>query len=385
MKKTKVLFITPSLCQGGIEHSLITMLNLLDKDKFDITLYLYSDDNVLLPLVPDYVKVIVDEDRNHYYRKPKAILFNIMKQIKREKYSNKLRIYIRQQRARHPMKDIFRKESFDVAVSYAVGICTEMIPYIFAKKKYVFFHSSVDLHHDMLKREFPKYDGIVAVSPGVLEMLQNAYSMVSDKILLLQNYVDADRVLQKALGQQNIINLEENTIKICSCGRLSSEKGFDMAVEAAAILREKGCVFIWYFVGDGAERNKLETLIKKYSLEENIVITGYVNNPFSLMKSCDIYVQPSYEESYGMTIKEAMILGIPVVSTSTVGGKTLIEDRKTGLLTGIDAISLADQILNMIQNQELQEKCRRLYSEEKNQQDRKEYKEKIERLLSLGE
>lgn len=385
MAKTKVLFITPSLCQGGIEHSLITMLKLIDEDKFDITLYLYGDDNVLLPLVPNYVKVIVDQDTNHYYRRPKAIIFTLLKAFHKKRFSENLRKYIRKQRALHPMRDLFKKEFFDVAVSYTIGLSTKMVSYIKAKKKYVFFHSSVDLHHEMLEREFPKYDGIVAVSQGVKEMLQREYPMVKEKVMLLQNYVDAENVLQKAQKTQNVINIDKDVVNICSCGRLSPEKGFDMAVEAAAILRDKGCNFKWYFIGDGSERKKVEEIIEKYSLENKVYITGYVDNPFPLMKESDIYVQPSYEESYGMTIKEAMILGCPVISTATVGGKTLIDDGNTGILTTIDAQGLANGIMSMIDNRELQDKCRNLYSGDRNQRDKEEYIRKVEKLLTLGE
>ena len=391
MKKRKVLFITPSLCQGGIEHSQITMLKLLDKEKYDITLFLYLEDVTLLPLVPDYVKVIIDRDKSHYYRKPKAIKYVLMKKIcsiygRKEQYVNyaeKLRVFIREERAKHPAKDVFSKERFDVVVSNAIGICTEMAQYISAEKRYVFFRSSVDLHHEMLERVFPKYDGIVAVSPGVKEMLQKSYPDVKEKIVLLENYVDSNRILTKSAEESEYkFDKGFGNLVIASCGRLSSEKGFDMAAEAAGILKQKGYLFTWYFVGDGQEREKVEEIISKKSLEKEIYITGYMNNPFPIMKNCDVYVQPSYEESYGRTIKEAMILGCPVVSTATVGGKLLVKHQENGILTEITPEALARGIIEMIENPELQKKCREYYSLEQNEIEKQIFKTGLEKLLS---
>jgi hypothetical protein len=70
MNKKKILFITPSLCQGGIEHSLIVALKLLDQNKYDLYLYTYNDDLTLLPLVPNGVKVYNDALNKHYRENP---------------------------------------------------------------------------------------------------------------------------------------------------------------------------------------------------------------------------------------------------------------------------------------------------------------------------
>lgn len=391
MEKRKILFITPSLCQGGIEHSQITMLKLLDKEKYDITLFLYLNDVTLLPLVPKHVRVIIDKDTNHYHRRIKAVWFHLLETMGsvfnmhelQKNYAEALRQFIHSERAKHPARDVFKNEEFDVVISNAIGICTEMAQYISAKKRYVFFHSSVDLHHEMLEKVFPKYNGIVAVSEGVKDMLQKAYPHVRDKVLVLENYVNAEEILEKAEKcsiEGGVDKTKQYTL--VSCGRLSSEKGFDMAAEAAALFARKYNDFIWYFIGDGPERGKVEKVISKYSLENNICITGYKDNPFGMMKQCDVYVQPSYEESYGRTIKEALILGCPVVSTATVGGNTLIRDKENGILTDINAEALAKGIIEMIESPELQKKCRECYTIKQNECEKMTYKNGLEELLS---
>lgn len=391
MKKTKVLFITPSLCQGGLEHAQIELLQMLSEDKFDITLFLYLKDTTLLPLVPANVKVILDGETPHYFRKKEAIKLNLQKKISKllgnQKayvyYSEKLREYIHEQKAMHPAKDVFKDEMFDVVVSYAIGISTEMALHIPAKKHYVFYHGSVDMHHELLNRLFPKYDGIIAVSTGVQDMLRKAYPSVQEKIILMENCVNAQVVLNKASEQKEGFMTQgcENITTICSCGRLSPEKGFDIAVETAKILSEEGYLFKWFFIGDGAERCKLEEMIAEHSLEDKICITGYMDNPFSLMRDCNIYVQPSYEEAYGRTIKEAMVLGRPIISTETIGAKTLIRHGENGVLTSFSGKALAEAIIEWIVSPGLRKQYEITYSVEESLEDRNTYKEKIETLF----
>lgn len=352
MEKKKVLFITPSLCQGGIERSQIIMLQMLDKRKYDLTLFLYHSDLTLLPLVPPEVRVIVDREQPHYFRRPKAIALNGLARIlrmvglskKSQEYQERLRTYIHEQKAKHPADAYFKNEQFDVVVSNAIGICTEMALHIQAKKHIVWYRASVDMHHEMLTRTFPRYDHIMAVSEGVKDMLWENYPHVKDKVVVLQDYVSAREILDKA-EEPSAVSVRRDGCVLCSCGRFTREKGFDMAVEAAKLLKERGFPFIWYFIGDGADRNQLEQQIESLGLQDQIVITGFVDNPFPIMKQCDIYIQPSYEESFGRTIKEALILGKRVVSTDTAGGREILGGKQHGVITPIHAQGMADGIL----------------------------------------
>lgn len=388
MKKRKVLFITPSLCHGGLEQSQISMLQALDPEKFDSTLFYYIEEDALRSLVPDYVKVVRDKDDNHYFRDVKAFFYmmlvkgaSVIKQKRfADKYSKILASYIHEKKMKHPAKDIFYEDVFDVVVANAVGKPMEIALHMKAEKRFVFFRSSVDLHHELHAQLFPMFDGIVAVSGGVKEMLQKTYPHVKEKVLLLENYVDAESILNKADEGEAFVDRE--TFNISSCGRLSSEKGFDLAVEAAAILQKKGYQFRWYFIGDGPERDKIESLIKKYELDEKIRITGFTDNPFPMIKESQLYVQPSYEESYGRTIKEAQILGCPVVSTDTVGGRTLIKQEETGILTEISPEALAEGIELFLKNQSLLDKYKNQHPLEMNKKEKQIFQKKLEDLLS---
>ena len=215
------------------------------------------------------------------------------------------------------------------------------------------------------------------------EMLYKAYPDVKEKVSILENWVDAQEIIKKGNEPliRGILNSEQNKLQIVSCGRLSKEKGFDIAVKTAEILKKKGYEYKWTFVGDGAERLKIEEMIEQGELSEQITITGFMDNPYPIIKRCDIYVQSSYEESYGRTIKEAMILGCPVVSTATVGGNLLVKDKENGILTEITPEALAEGIIEMIENSDLQKKCRGYYSLEQNEVEKQIFKSGLEKLL----
>ena len=385
--KKKILFITPSLCQGGLEHSLITRLKLLDKNKYEMYLYTYGEDLSLLPLVPEYVHFKNDLLNKHYQRNPKAMcLWGVetgLKKIgvkdKAELYASNRKKYIHKQKV-NQIKKAYKNTYFDVVVGNSIGMTSEMTAVVNAKKRFVFFRSSVDLHHEENIELFPKYDGIIAVSQGVKDMLCSSYKNIEDKVYVLENYVDAEQIITKANETlPNETDLPANKLILCTCGRFSEEKGFNLAVESANILKRGGVDFVWYFIGDGNLRESIESQILEYSLEENIVITGYVVNPFTYMKTCDIYIQPSYHESFGLTIKEALILGKPVVSTDTVGAHTLLDNTEFGEIVEINADALSQGIMTAVEKQR-QGKYHK-YNITENVSEKTEFISKLEKLL----
>ena len=147
--------------------------------------------------------------------------------------------------------------------------------------------------------------------------------------------------------------LKKEKFTIVTVGRLIPDKRQDRLLSAAKKLKENGSDFIWYFVGDGPEKTKLEKMIAEYGLSNNIVITGMQKNPYPYMAACDIYVQPSYEEALGLTILETHRLNKPVISTATVGGKKLVESGKNGIVCEISSDALAESITDLTANKEL--------------------------------
>ncbi len=358
-QKKKLLIVIHRLNIGGVQKSLISALRFIDYDKFDVTLYVRQNRLELLSQADGRVdRIIVNDDENDYYRKPEAISLGLKIRTAKlfgkdaKETEKKLRRRVIENGMLYERNRFFPDDSeYDVAVSYIQGETAEFVAkYINARHKIVLFHGSVDEGHEIHKEVFPLFDRIAAMNAGCADMLKSAYSGIEDKVTVIGNYVDPDAV--RTAAAEYPVN-RDGRLTLCTCGRFTRVKGFDLAVGAAARLKEEGVDFVWFFVGDGTERKDLEKQIADKGLSDNIIITGLKDNPYPYISACDIYVQPSREESFGLAIKEAQILSRPVVSTATVGGMDLISDGKTGSLADIGSDDLYDKIITLSHSEEL--------------------------------
>lgn len=358
--KKQLLIVAHHMTIGGVQKTLVSTSKALDYDKYDVTLYLRKNRTDLLEYVDKRINVIVNEDPHHYYRKPYAILLQLKIMLSQKlgnktleaAYNNELADRIRKDSMRYEQKKYFKSKKYDIAIAYVQGYTSLFVDkYVDADEKIVFYHTSVDDLHEMHELVLPGFDKIAALHEDQQKLLNKWYPRHSSKISVVENYTDKELITIQS--KEFNVDMPENKLILCSCGRFSSEKGFDMAVEAAKILKNNNIDFIWYFVGDGPEKEKLQNLIQKYGLEENIIITGMQKNPYPYMAACNIYVQPSYLEALGLTMLEAHRLNKPVITTATVGGNKLVENKKNGIICEIKADSLAENIINLSNDKKL--------------------------------
>ena len=355
--KRKVLFVVHQLNLGGVQKALISALNALDYSENEVTLYVRKNRTDLLPQVNRNVsKIIINQDTTKYYRKPYALWLQLLLKINNsQKTKQRLNDYIVSSQMKYEKEHYFSDDvEYDLAVSYIQSYTAKFVDEnVKAKRKVMFYHGSTDEFHDVNEKVMQHFERIYCVSKGAQKAVQGFYPQYAEKIDCLENYVDAESVRQRA--NEFVPNYPKDKLILCSCGRITSVKGYDLAVGAAEILKKNGLDFKWYFVGDGVDRPKIESIISEKQLAGFIEITGLQDNPYPYIKNCDIYVQPSYEESYGLTIIEAQILGKTIVSTATVGGQSIINDGENGVIADINAESIAQKINLVYQDKDLQQ------------------------------
>ena len=353
--KRKVLFVVHQLNLGGVQRALISALNALDYSENEVTLYVRKNRTDLLPQVNRNVSIIIiNQDTTKYYRKPYALWLQLLLKINHNpKTKQKLNGYIISSQMKYEKERYFSDDvEYDLAVSYIQSYTAKFVDEnVKAKRKVMFYHGSTDEFHDVNEKAMQHFERIYCVSKGAQKAVQGFYPKYDDKIDCLENYVDAESVRQKA--NEFVPDYPKDKLILCSCGRITPVKGYDLAVEAAEILKKSGLDFNWYFVGDGADRPKIESLISEKQLDYYIEITGLQDNPYPYIKNCDIYVQPSYEEAHPLSIIEAQVLGKPIVSTATVGGQSIINDGENGLIADINAESIAKRISLIYQDKNL--------------------------------
>ena len=355
MQKKKLIIVVHHLTVGGIQKALVSALNLIDYDKYDVTLYVRKDRTNLLEYINKNVNVIINRDKTKYYRKPISILYLIIIAVFRlfkntakcTKYESKLNKKIRQMQMIYEAQHYFKDKTYDIAAAYSQGFTAELVDkYIKAKKKIAFFHSAVEEQPELYDNISGRFDAFAVLNDLQRQSVEKWYPKSIGKTFIVANYVDSLYVI-KASQEYSVEHTADKTV-ICTCGRISKEKGFDLACRAAAILKKSNINFIWRFIGDGAERKNIEELISRLDIADNIELCGMLENPYPYISACDLYVQPSYSEAYGLSIREAQLLSRPVISTETMGGSTLIKDRYNGILCDFSPESLAEAVMLML-------------------------------------
>jgi len=119
-------------------------------------------------------------------------------------------------------------------------------------------------------------------------------------------------------------------------------------LEACRILRDEGVNFRWYALGVGPLENEIRKLINDYQLEDYFILLGVKSNPYPYIKDCDIYVQTSKFEGFGLAIAEARMLNKPIVTTRFDAVYNQMIHGKNGLVVDMNGKSVAEGIKKMI-------------------------------------
>ncbi len=146
---------------------------------------------------------------------------------------------------------------------------------------------------------------------------------------------------------------ENNKFNILSIGRLTRQKGYDIAIDALKILKEKYSDIHWWIIGAGELEEQLKKQVKDNELEEYITFLGLKANPYPYIRGCDLLVQPSRWEGKSVVLDEAKILAKPILATNYSTIKDQLRDKKEGLITDISPNAIAEGIAKLRENPQL--------------------------------
>lgn len=370
MKKESILFVIDSLHCAGAEKSLTTLLSLLNYSKYDVDLQLFGYGGALEELVPkevnilkpmEYIKFSSLSTKNAVIKSLKNMNFKMLSSrlkfslaIRKDNYSNaqKARVYWQK------VSNVIEKNNkeYDIAISYTQGVPTFYVAEkVCAKKKLAWVNVSYKLEdEDRIFQEhfYDKYNKIVAVSDSAKNIFLETFPKYTDKLEIIYDINDAD-FIKKMSDQGQSYNDNYTGLRILTIGRLANQKGYDMALEACKILKEKGIEFKWYSLGIGPLKEEIEKYINENNLENNFKLLGVKSNPYPFIKDCDIYVQTSRFEGFGIAIAEARMLNKPVVTTRFDAVYNQMKDRKNGLVVDMNSQGIVNGILELINNKEL--------------------------------
>lgn len=368
--KKNILFIIPSLGAGGGEKSLINLLTQIDFDKYNVDLFLLNHEGIFMDFIPKQVNVLDVKDN--------IKIFNMGLKESILEYLSKGKIGLAYSRLMFCLVNRFNKNTgvaeqysfkylrkaigiiekkYDVAIGYLEKtsnyICVDCVQ---ADKKIGFIHNDyrkLNLDKEFDRKYFKSLNYLVTVSEECEKVLKNEFPKEKNKLKLIFNIVSKNVI--KNLANEEIEKgiMLDDKINILSIGRLDEQKGFDIAIDACKILKDKGLNICWYVIGEGQERKKLEYSIEKNGLINVFKLLGLRSNPYKYLKICDIYVQPSRFEGKAIAMDEAKILCKPIVATNFSTVRDQINDKVDGIITEMNGESLANGIITLINNSNL--------------------------------
>lgn len=368
-KVKKVLFIIPALGNGGAEKSFISMLENLNSDKYKVDVFAIRPTGLIADMLPDYVNLIPLPERLVDFKSSiKQSVLNLIKKgdisgvFNRIMYTYTLWKYKKtneaEQRAFRYYKKAFEGyfKHYDVAVSYLEKTTNYLVSEIIdAEIKIGYYHSDYNklrLNSDLEKRLTGNLDYLVTVSDNCADILKTSLPEYADKVRVVENIISRKALLEQA-KEGNPFNDNFEGTRIVTVGRVSHEKGPDIAVETCRILCEKGYDVKWHLVGK-IDDETVVALAEKYNLSEKILFEELQTNPYKYIYNCDIYVQPSRFEGKSIAIEEAKALGKPVVTSAFTTAFSQIEQNRTGIVAdAVSAEAIAEKIELLINNKDL--------------------------------
>ena len=368
----KILFMLNDLHGGGQEKAIVSLLSELSKKKeYELTLLLMRKQGVFLEDVPPSVQIkevtvsesIIDSSLlSSKARLKKAISHGKIKDT----------ILILQEYLRHRNKSIsdimleawqkynemvpMYPEEYDIAIDYQ-GQGTFPTYYIArkvkAKKKYSWVHNDFSIVLDDMSWMgdcYAAYDKILSVSEKAKLAFTEKFPDFRDKTAVCYNVMNKQEILKRS--NETTISPKDG-INIVTVGRLSYEKGYDIAFQAMKLLKETQKKITYWVVGNGKEEDSLKTLAERLEITEIVCFSGFQKNPYPYLRMADIYLQPSRHEGFCLTLGEAKVLNKAIVTTDFAGASEQIIHGVNGSITTCDAEAIYNELRYLIEHPEV--------------------------------
>lgn len=370
----KIAFFVQWMLCGGVENTLITLCDKLDKKIYEITIYVIVEKGEFIDKIPSGVKLVqIPMSSDIRESIPVGgIKIACREAIYQRKYvkaakmiANRILINDKfSELSCHKSKIPNLDKKYDIAVNYHIHspfLVWYLAERVQAKKKYTWIHNdftTTNYQINDLKIYLNRIDLFFCVSIKLKKEFEQIFPQYRDKTIVAKNIIPIKRIQQ--LGNEYYpLEYSENKFIILTVGRIEMRKGYDIAVEVADKLKKSGYEFEWYIIGDGTEKNRIQKMIIQKKLTDCIHLLGVRDNPYPYFKNCDLYVQTSRHEGYVTTVTEAKIFNRPIICTNVSGANEQILSGYTGDVVEISAEKIENKIKYLIDNNEK----RKMYTE----------------------
>lgn len=283
---------------GGIQKSLVNLLNNINYKKYNVDLYLFGKGEFFNQL-PDKVNVIMLEDETKFVK-----IRNFDSLYKKVNLN------------------ILDKE-YDISIDFngydkltSIGALKAN-----AKKKVVWIHNDINIKYgeefkfkvifNTSKSKYKYFDEVVCVSTGVKEAF-NIMTKLITNYKVIPNYINTKEILEKA-DEPIDFKVDEDKLNLVCLGRLVHQKGYDLLMPIIKELSTIRTDFHLYMIGDGPDEEDLKKQVNDLGISEYVTFMGSKKNPYPYLKLMDALVFNSRYEGQGMVLLEGACLGLQIV------------------------------------------------------------------------
>lgn len=360
----KILFVINNLNIGGIQKSLVNLLNAI-ANEYDISLVVFSEEGELFNELPSNIKVIkvnknlkvLGISQNEAQEKGLYIWsIRTLGAIWSKLFGNFLPINLL-------MYFCKIREKFDYGISYAQfsqkhyfsgGSNEFILNSVNCKEKITFIHCDFEHYGGnsaYTRKKYCKFDKVIACSEGTRRQFLKIIPELSSRTFVVHNFCDILKI--KNLSECQPIHYKSDVLNIITVSRLSKEKALDRVIYGVEKAVKNNIKINCHIIGDGPERGKLEILVKSLKLELYIKFYGEQENPYRFMKNADLLVISSEHEAAPMIIEEAAVLNLPVFSTETISAKEMILDDNRGWICKNTTEDFIATFMKIVDNREI--------------------------------
>ena len=376
--KKKILICDHYLEVGGAERALISLLNSIDTRKYHVDLFLNQHTGEFLKYIPQDINLLPEISTYSSLLRPIKQIFkegHIGIALRRilglrchHKYHNSLEenlkrndesVYQFVSKLTTPaLPSLAFLGEYDLAISFRAPH-NIVLNKVRARKKICWIHTDYSSIHINRELELPIWSGysnIISISDEVTQSFLQIFPELKSKIILVENILSAKTIREFANEELPVeMDCKSNELALLSIGRFSIPKKFQDIPIICRKLLDCGLKIKWFIIGYGnqEETRKISDAIKSNNVEDKVIILGKKANPYPYIKRCDWYIQPSLYEGKSVAVREAQLLGKPVIITEYPTAHSQITDGLDGIIVPLPIDMCIRGIYNAITNEKL--------------------------------
>ena len=377
--KPSILIFSQAMELGGVERSLLGLLDSIDYERYDVDLFLMRHSGEMMPYLNPHARLLPELPQYASLAVPMASLVKMgqlgvlcgrlqgklaARRFDRQHPSEKPSVTALTYSHKYTLRAMpqISDKTYDLAISF-------LTPHYFVRERVKAKRYAAWIHTDYTALAYDRkaelamwsgYDAICGVSEQTSKGFRAAFPELAGRVRTIENVLPKELICNQAEHPQT--DMPSDGVALLSVGRFCEAKNFDNVPDICRRLVADGLDVKWYLIGYGGDEVLIRRKIAEAGMQERVIILGKRDNPYPYMRACDLYVQPSRYEGKAVTVREAQLLGKPVVITNYATSGSQLEDGVDGVIVAMDNAGCAAGIAALLRAparmRQLSENCK---------------------------